>query len=160
METAKKRRQALEMRLESKSYRDIADAIGVAIPTARLYVREGIQAYLPEEQLEDLRAMEVGKIDTDEEHAVLCIRMLLTQAQRRQADQQNIDGELEGIRKWKDTLMNLRKQRALLLGLNKPVQVLHAHKIRTEYDEEIESLVAELSGGGKLLSNPDEVLSE
>ena len=155
LESVRKRRRACELRLNKVAYRVIADELGVSIGTVRSWVKESIVTMLPQEEAEVLRTMEAAGYDRDEHRALECINMLATQAARKQEENENIAEELEAIRRWQEHVNSLRKQRALLLGLNRPVKVEHALTVRSEFDAEVEALVSELAGGGKLLSTPD-----
>lgn len=159
-ELLRKKKRALDLRLRSMSYAAIAEEIGVSVMTARAYVQEATVTYLPPEETEELRTHELAKIDADEEMSNKAIEMLIAQGQRVANEGGSITDVVEAIRRWQDSRRELRKQRAMLLGLNKPVLVEHMHKVKTDYDEEIESLVSELTGGGKVMSLPEDVILE
>lgn len=55
-------------------------------------------------------------------------------------------------------LRGIQEREARLLGLDAPSRVEHAGRIKIDMDPELEQLVAELAGGGMLLSGPDEIL--
>lgn len=157
LETVRKKRTALERRLAKVPYRVIADELKVSVGTVRLWVKEMTVTMLPQDEIEELRAQEAAGIDESENRANIAIQMLMRQAARKEENNESVNYELEQIGKWQEHIVSLRKQRAMLLGLNAPVQVQHKHTVRTEFDAEVESLVTDLLGGGKVLSNPDQV---
>ncbi len=85
------------------------------------------------------------------------MEMIARIAFKREQDNLPIGHQLEQLAGFEDRLANVRKQRALLLGMNAPVSVKHAHTVRTEFDAEVEGLVSDLLGGGTVLSDPTEV---
>lgn len=157
LETVRKKRAALEARLRKESYRAIADKLDVSVGTVRTWVKEMTQTYLPQEDIEELRAQEAASIDESEQNAVWAIDMLKREGARRELNEESVAGILDQIARWQEHIVNLRKQRALLLGLNTPVQVKHNVTVRTEFDAEVESLVSDLLGGGNVMSAPDVV---
>lgn len=158
VELLRMKRECMHLRLKSWSHASLADRFGIAPSTVKAWLTEMTLYCLPETETEELRAQEAAKIDADELTANQAIDMLIEQGRRITEANGNVAETLEAIRRWEQFKHDLRNQRAKMMGLNKPVQVLHAVKIRTEFDAEIETLVAELLGGGKLLSTPDQVL--
>lgn len=55
-------------------------------------------------------------------------------------------------------LRGIQERESKLLGLDAPTRVEHAGRLRVDMNPEIEQLVAELAGGGMLLTQPDEIL--
>lgn len=157
LETVRRKRTALERRLNKVPYRIIADELGVSVGTVRFWVKEMTQIMLPQEEIEELRAQEAAGLDETEERARQAIGMLMAQAIRKEADGQTVSYELEAIKGWQEHIAQIKKQRAMLLGINAPVKVEHKHTVRTEFDAEVESLVSDLLGGGKVLSDPENV---
>jgi orotate phosphoribosyltransferase-like protein len=157
LETARKKRIALERRLKKVSYRAIADELNVSIGTVTNWVKEMTVTMLPQEDLEQLRAQEVAGYDESERRMQALIEMVADIAARREQNDLPIGHQLEQIAGFEDRINTVRKQRALLLGLNAPVSVKHAHTVRTEFDAEVEGLVSDLLGGGYVLTKPDEV---
>lgn len=153
----RKKKRALELRLRSMSLRSIAEELGSNPMTVRDWIKEATLTYLPEEETEQLRIQEAAKIDADEEIANKALEMLAAEGARLTALGGSTMEVIEAMRRWNETKANLRKQRALMLGINKPVLVAHTHKVTTEYDAELESLVSDLAGGGQLLSLPEDV---
>lgn len=156
-EALRRKRRAFQARVyESKSFAAIADELGVTPTTAMMWVREMKVINLPPEEENELREIEVARLDKDEYDARQAEQWLLNEGMRRdQSGLSNVD-VLEALRRWKATILDIRKQRALLLGLNKPVKVNHKHTITTAFDEQIEELVASMSGGGVIMTDPDE----
>lgn len=158
VELLRKKRECLNLRLKSWSIMDLSDHLGISVYTVRAWLTEMTLYCLPETEIEELRAQESAKLDADELTANKAVEMLIAQGVKIQESGGDVTNTLEAIRKWNEQKSNIRAQRAKMLGLNKPVMVSHVHQVRTEFDEEIEALVAELAGGGKLLSTPEDVL--
>lgn len=152
-----KKRRALELRLGKASYRAIADELGISVQTAHQWVRELTAIQLPPEEMEDLRAHEAAGYDASEERLMGLMAMVAEQAQVKKANAKPVDAEVARIESLERTLMDVRKQRALLLGINRPTLVKHNVTVRNVFDEEIEALVAELAGGGNIMSDPEMV---
>lgn len=157
LETVRRKRAALEMRLKKISYRAIADELEVSVGTVTSWVKEMTVTMLPQEDIEQLRAQEVAGYDESERRMQALIEMVADIAAQRKRDDLPIGHQLEQIAGFEDRINTVRKQRALLLGLNAPVTVKHAHTVRTEFDAEVEGLVSDLLGGGHVLTKPDEV---
>ncbi len=167
LETMRRKRLAFDMRVnQSMSYRAIADAMTaqgdpVSEATIRIWIKEESVYALPQEDIEELRQHEAAKIDASENRILHSMAMLREQAERRLNEGAlNINEELKLLRSFEETLNNIRKQRAQLLGTNRPIKVEHTHKVTTEFDEEVEALVALASGGGMVMSMPDDVYEE
>ncbi len=156
------KRKALELRLGKASYAYISDQLGVSVATAHQWVRELTAIQLPAEEMEDLRAHEAAGWDASEQRLMGMIQMMADQATRRLIDDPDYSVANETIRieSLERTLADVRKQRALLLGINRPTLVKHNVTIRNVFDEEIEALVAELAGGGNIMSPADLVDAE
>lgn len=157
LETVRKKRAALELRLKKASYRAIADELGVSVSTVTIWVREMTVQMLPQEDIEQLRAQEAASWDESERRLLAMIDMLAETAATHKAEHVPFTHLLDQIASFESQLANVRKQRAMLLGLNAPVSVKHAHTVRTEFDAEVEGLVSDLLGGGTVLSDPSEV---
>ena len=155
--TAQQKRRALELRLGKASFRAIADEIGVSAVTVMQWIRELTPIMLPQEEMEDLRAHEAAGLDASEARLTYMMELAAERAGQRQADGQSYGFEIEQLASLEKTLIEVRKQRAVLLGLNKPVLVKHNITIRNVLDDEIEALVSELSGGGNIMSDPEMV---
>lgn len=157
-ETLRRKRRAYQARVyESKSLAAIGDELGVSPNTVLSWVREMMVINLPPEEEEHLRQVDVAKIDRDEENAMFARELLKYEGQRRMELGKDISDVIESMRRWDERLAALRQERAKLLGLNKPIAVRHTHVVRTEFDEEIEELVSALSGGGVIMTLPDEI---
>lgn len=154
-----KKRRALELRLGKASYRAISAELDVNVATVHQWVRELTAIQLPQEDMDDLRAQEAAAYDASEERLLGCIAMMVQQAQRRLDVNPvcDVTNEMSRIESIERTLEGIRKQRALLLGANRPIMVKHNHTIRSVFDEEIELLVTELAGGGNVMSDPEMV---
>lgn len=157
LEQTRKKRAALEARLRKESYRQIADDLGVSIGTVRVWIKEMTQTYLPQEEIEELRAQEAASIDDSEARAHWAMNMLQREGARLEKEEKSISHILDQIARWQEHIINLRKQRALLLGLNTPVTVKHNVTVRTEFDAEVEELTSMLLGGGNVMSSPEDV---
>jgi hypothetical protein len=157
LETVRKKRTALERRLKKVSYRAIADELGVSIGTVRMWVKEMTVTMLPQEEIEELRAQDAAGYDESEQRTLWMMELTAKDADALTAEGKPTDRQVELLAKLNDQLIHIRKQRAMLLGMNAPVKVEHKHTVRTEFDAEVESLVTDLLGGGKVLSQPDQV---
>lgn len=154
-----KKRRALEMRLVKHSYHSIADELGINVATAHAWIKELTATHLPPDDMDDLRAHEAAAYDASEQRLLSVMDMVKAQAMRKLEDTQglgDVSHELSRIESLERTLMDVRKQRAILLGINRPAMVQHNVTIRTVLDEELELLVSELSGGGNVMSDPAE----
>ena len=152
-----KKRKALELRLGKASYRAIAQELGISVQTAHQWVRELTAIELPQEEMEEIRTHEADGYDASEQRLLGLMGMVAEQAQRKKDNNESTDEEVKRIESLERTLMDVRRQRALLLGINKPTLVKHNVTVRNVFDEEIEALVSELSGGGNIMSDPDMV---
>lgn len=150
-------RAALEARLRKEPLRKIADDLSVSVSTVQTWIKEMTQTMLPQEQVEQLRAMEADGLDASENRILTAIGFLIDVVESRHKEQLPVGHQLEQLAGFEDRLVSLRKQRALLLGLNVPVKVNHAVTVRTEFDAEVEELTSLLLNGGDLLSGPDQV---
>lgn len=157
VETWNKKRRALELRLAKHSYRSIAAELDVSVPTAHAWVRELTAIELPQDDMEDLRAQEAASYDESEKRLLACMEMTAGMAQKCIDEGTSPGHYLARIESLERTLMDVRKQRSMLLGLNRPTLVHHNVTIRNVLDEEIEALVSELSGGGNIMSDPEMV---
>lgn len=157
LETVRKKRAALEARLRKESYRKISDDLGVSVGTIRLWVKEMTVTMLPQEELVELRAQEAASYDESEHRILTAIGIIINVIERREAELLPVGHQMEQLAAFEDRLNNVRKQRALLVGLNVPVKVNHAVTVRTEFDQEVEELTTLLLNGGDLLSGPEDV---
>lgn len=157
MDVWRKKELALSMRLHKASYRSIAEACGISPQTALAWVKEMTAHSLPQDDLEALRAQEVAGLDENEANARTAINMLMRAAARKEDRNEPISSELEQIGKWQEQIANIKKQRAQLLGLNIVPIVKHQISVKTEFDAEVEELVAHLTGGGDLLTGPADI---
>lgn len=154
-EVWRKKRRALELRLAKVSYRAIAAELEVNVATCHTWVKELTATELPPEDMETLRQQEADAYDASEQRLLGLIGMVAESAQVKKDNAVDYSEETRRIESLERTLMDVRRQRAMLLGINKPVSVTHNVKIRNVFDEEIEALVAELSGGGNIMSDPE-----
>lgn len=156
-ETLRRKRRAFQARVyESKSFAAIGEELGVSPMTAHNWVSEMRHVMLPPQEEEELRQIDVAKIDASEATAHMAREMLRAEGNRRIQLGKDVTDVVESLRRWDQRLSELRQERAKLLGLNKPVKVHHKHTITTDFDEEIEDLVSLMAGGGTILTNPDE----
>lgn len=159
LEIVRKKRAALEARLRKEPLRKIADDLGVSITTVRFWIKEMTVTMLPQEELEELRAMEADSLDASEHRIQTAMGIIIDQIEKRSSEDPPlpIGHQLEQLAMFEDRLNNVRKQRAQLIGLNVPVAVKHNMTIKTEFDAEVEELNALLLGGGNLVSTPEMV---
>ncbi len=161
VETARKKRAVFDMRQAAYSYRAIADALELSIPTVRAYYLEMSVVLIPTEEVDEIRARDIDGYDNSERLTLHSIE-LVTKAideDTREGKPLN-DKRIALLRDLNSQLIDIRRNRALLTGANKPVQVNHNVDVRVTYDEQVEALTSELLGGGNLLSGPDEILVE
>lgn len=158
-EDAARRRYVLEQRLKKVSYRDIAEEIGVSPATVHTWVKQATSVFLPMDEAETLRAQELSNIDRDEKRASDMIDLISLQVHSYEEQGKDFTHLIAEVRHWQDMISRLRIERANLQGLRAAIKVQHNHTIRNVFDEEIESLVAELAGGGNVVSKPDDVLA-
>jgi transposase len=157
LETVRKKRTALERRLQKVSKRAIADELGVSVSTLTIWLKEMTQTMLPQDEIEELRAQESANLDESENRILTLMQMTAKEAARREADGESIGSHVDRMNTLETQLQNVRKQRALLLGLNTPVTVKHNITVRTEFDQEVEALVSDLLGGGNVMTTPEMV---
>ncbi len=155
MEVCKKKRRALELRLAKVSYRRIADELDINVATAHAWVKELTAIDLPQEEMDQIRQHEAEGYDASENRLLTMMSLVAERAEQRRADGQAYGYEVEQINSLEKTLAEVRKQRAILLGINRPQMVKHNITVRTVLDDEIELLVSELSGGGNIMSDPN-----
>lgn len=158
--TARARLRAVHLRLAYWSYDKIGTELGVAPGTARKWVMDLMPDVVPTDDLELLRTRDAEALDglTRGYHQLL-IDMERVNATRVDAAEPLLYGA-DDFAKVGAQLVRVQERRAKLLGLDKPVLVTHTHKIRTEFDQELESLVSELAGGGHVVTLPDEIDEE
>lgn len=158
LEKAQLKRDVWLLRVEkSWTYAQIAMQYNIGTTTVVSYVKEVSAMLMPEDELEEARNMGSYRIDTDEATATQMIEKLAKMADELQSNGKDVMHIVVEIRRWQERKAELRKERALLLGLNKPVKVEHMHRIKTEFDQEIEDLVASLSGGGLIQTTPEDI---
>ncbi len=155
IEVCRKKPRALELRLAKVSYRRIADEIGVDVATAHQWVKELTAIDLPQEEMDQIRQHEAEGYDASEYRLLTMMQMVTERAAARQARGEPYGFEVDQINSLEKTLAEVRKQRAILLGINRPQMVKHNITVRTVLDDEIELLVSELSGGGNIMSDPN-----
>lgn len=155
VEIYRKKRRALDLRLGKVPYRAIAEELGINVATAHAWVKEMTAITLPPEDMEEIRQHEADGYDASEARLLGLMGMVAEQAQRKKDANESTDEEVKRIESLERTLMDVRRQRALLLGINKPTLVKHNVTVRNVLDEEIEALVSELSGGGNIMSDPE-----
>jgi transposase len=156
-ERVRKMRAALEARLRKEPYREIAERLGVSIDTVRVWVKEMTQTMLPQEDIEELRAQDVNSLDEMERRTETMIEMATYEGAKRREEGASTVGIIEQIQRLQAHKLDIQKRRAALLGMDTPVKVQHAVTVRTEFDAEVESLVSDLLGGGKVLTDPEMV---
>jgi hypothetical protein len=156
-ETARKKLRAVELYLGFMSYRKIGVELGVSAPTVCRWIKEMLLEVVPVDAIEEIRQREVDQLDRI---ANSTENLIMTMAQVN--DTRVTEGEPlmygpDDFIKANLSLIRVQERRAKLLGLDKPVIVSHVHKVRSEFDAEIEALVAEFTGGGKVVTQPDEL---
>ncbi len=159
VETARKKRAVFDMRQQAFSYRAIADALELSIPTVRAYYLEMSVVLMPQEEVEEVRARDIDGYDASERLTLHSIQLITKAMDQDLAEGKPLnDKRLSLLRDFNSQLVDIRRNRALLTGANRPVQVNHNVDVRVTYDEQVEALTSEILGGGNLLSGPDDVL--
>jgi hypothetical protein len=158
--TARARLRAVHLRLAYWSYDKISQELSVPTTTVRRWVHDMMPEVVPTDDLELLRTRDAEALDglTRGYHQLL-VQMERVNETRVDSDEPLLYGADE-FAKVGAQLVRVQERRAKLLGLDKPVLVTHTHKIRTEFDQELESLVSELAGGGHVVTLPDEIDEE
>jgi DNA-binding transcriptional regulator LsrR (DeoR family) len=161
-ETLRKKRECFDLYVNQKlPYRVIAERMNLSILTVRRYVQELILLNIPEEDIEELRRIDIDGYLHSERLCLKSIELVTSQIDAKVAANETVDSKVvELLSKLNDQLVSIRKARAMLLGMNKPVLVSHAVAVRVQYDEKLESLVSELTGGGTLLSGPEDLYDQ
>lgn len=157
MAVYQKKALALELRLRKESFRSIAAQCGVSPATIINWVKEMTAHALPQDDLDTLRAQEVAGLDELERNAYGAIEMLQVQASRKLERSEPVNTELAEIGRWQEQIQSIKKQRATLVGMNIAPIVKHQINVRTDFDAEVEELVAHLTGGGDLLTGPEDI---
>ena len=140
MDQVAKEREALQLRLQHWSYRDIADVQNVTVPTVRKRIRKAIQDGIPKEDREQARLMEVTRLDRMQRFNELVIESAGTTLAEKFTAQQA----------W----LAVSRVRAALLGLNAPAEL--EVKYSGALDQEIEGLMAQL-GALPMVVDPEAV---
>lgn len=140
-----KTKQALELRLQRMSYRQIGEAMGVSTNRARIYVQRGLRLYIPPEEVEEARKIELDELDGLARGARALFHM----------NTMTVTDVLMVI----DRLIRIQERRSRLLGLDKPVKVDAHIQVTDQIDGEIEALLAAM-GGGETVTDPHLVFTE
>lgn len=161
LELVRKKRTVFEMRMKRIPFRTIADELQISINTVQAYFREMLQLNIPEETLDEMRSMDIEGYNESERLTLHMIHVVTQEIDKRiQEGESPLAAQLELLTKFNDQLVTIRKARAMLTGMNRPVQVNHNLTVRTTMDEEVEALTSEVLGGGNVMSLPDDVLIE
>lgn len=146
----------VEMRLNGNSYRVIGEEFGVSAQTACKTITKHIHEYVPVEDLQALRAKEADILDKLDASAIGMLRQM-----HRVNEQQVEMGDRlayvpEDLLRVYDRILKIQERRAKLLGLDAAMKIdaqISVHRV----DEEVEQLVADLLGGGQLLSTEEDM---
>jgi hypothetical protein len=127
-EAAKRTAKALELRQESRSYRQIADALGVSTSTAYDMVQRGLRETV-EEPAEAVRSLELAKLDALEREALeVALGDHVIVSAGRVTDIPDVGPKLAALQ----LLMRLGESRRKLLGLDQPAKVTVDGGVRYE----------------------------
>jgi transposase len=111
--------QALTLRTQSKTYRDIAAALGISVSTAHDAVQRGLRETM-QEPADDLRRLELEKLDALERGALEVIQAQPHVVSGGQVTTQADEGlKLQALQ----TLLRVSESRRKLLGLDSAAKV-------------------------------------
>ena len=155
---AQLKRRVFEMRQQLVPYRVIAEELDLSIGTVRAYYTEMRTIMVPTEDQDEIRSRDIEGYDQSERVLTRAIELLCQQIEEKKGTKGYIDtrdmrlvGELE------DKLVNVRRARAQLTGINVPVKLDHNVTITDARKEHLMEIVNELLGGGeKFLTTPDQ----
>ncbi len=133
--------EAVRARVVGVPFDELATRYGVSEVVVRAWVSKALHAR-HDNDVEELRAIEAAGLDKLEAGAWERIR-------------KNPDDETYA--KLAATVLRIKERRTNLLGLDRPVVVEHRIAVRRDHDAELEVLVAELTGGGVLQSQPEDL---
>ena len=153
--TEEHRLRALELRGEGKSYRKIADALGIDVHRAHDLVTEGLDQLIVQsaETAEQVRVLELGRLDDLLDRLV--IKLSLQRKAMATADGKSVnvpDPEERTV----DAILRVMERRAKLLGLDAPQEIVGAGggplqisnvTASEEFLGRVEKLVARLAAG-------------
>jgi hypothetical protein len=134
-----KRARALDLRRRGLTYRDVAKQLGCALSIAHEYVHEAIAA-IPREAAEDVRALELAKLDASE-------RRLARAAQKAEHA-----GEFGVVATVTNALTKIAERRSKLLGLDAPEKIEHSGTVEAT-PEAARAVMASLFGQEKVPAN-------
>ena len=121
LELQHRKKEALQLRLEGKTYTEIAEHMGKSVSTVHGYVT-GSLAEVTKEDAQQLRDVEAARLDALQ-HAIW---------------DKAIDGDLSAI----DRVIKIIDRRARLLGLDAPQQVAVNNGMDVDIDAAVDKLIA------------------
>lgn len=125
--------EALTLRLGGMSYRRVADAQGCSVSTAHDRVDRALRAYVPQEDVDQLRKIEGERLEAT------ISRVLEVITSDEASAKQVLDAAM--------VLARLQERKAKLYGLDTPVtQRVEVTQV-DQLDRDIERLLAELGAG-------------
>jgi len=134
--------EAAQLKVEGKSYREIAAQMGCDVHTAHDRVQKAIAA-VPVEAVEELRVVELARLDEMLIEALRQLRMDHVMVSHGKVVPGVVD---EGAKMAAlDRLLRISESRRRLLGLDLPVKVSHEVTVYdgdSELDREIDALLA------------------
>lgn len=155
---AQLKRRVFDMRQQLVPYRAIAEELNLSIGTVRAYYTEMRAALVPKEDQDDIRDRDIEGYDQSERVLVRAIELLCQQIEEKKAAKGYIDSrDMRLVGELEDKLVNVRRARAQLTGINVPVKLDHNVTVTDARKEHLMEIVNELLGGGdRFLTTPDQ----
>lgn len=149
--------RVIEMRLAAVPLRVISAETGVAIATINKWISKYTREFVPVDDLDAIRAKESDMLDRMEQ-AALGLMAGMNERNKMAALEYPYAMPYgpDDMMKVTDRVLKIQDRRARLLGLDSATKVEATVKV-TSVDPEVEALVAELLGGGKLISKAEDI---
>lgn len=156
--TAILKRRVFDMRQQLVPYRAIAEELNLSIDTVRRYYSEMRVIMVPKEDQDDIRDRDIEGYDESERVLRRAIQLMCEQIEEKKQSKGYIDSrDMRLVGELEDKLVNVRRARAQLTGINVPVKLDHNVTINDQRKEHLMEIVNELLGGGeKFLTTPDQ----
>lgn len=155
---AQLKRRVFDMRQRLVPYRAIAEELDLSIGTVRAYYTEMRAALVPTEDQTEIRDRDIEGYDQSERVLTRAVELLCQQIEEKKQAKGYIDSrDMRLVGELEDKLVNVRRARAQLTGINVPVRLDHNVTITDARKEHLMEIVNELLGGGeKFLTTPDQ----
>lgn len=149
------RLKALDLRGEGKSYRKIADALGIAVSRAHELVVEGLDELMVQsaESAEQVRALELVRLDDLLDR--LIVKLSLQRKEFTAKDGQKVQAP-DPQERTVEMILKVMERRAKMLGLDAPQEIVGAVGLQVsnvqaseEFIGKVEGLIKRLEAGEK-----------